>query len=844
MRQTLIRIGVGITAYIAALFIFSAILNRGTTDMTVELSPASYPVISFLSGDETYNITVGYRKERNVMLMKENITPLGENRSLAFQIRTYSQPIDEVAVQVRTKDGGRLIEDTEVKEIQKDGEIWNVYTSLKDLLETGEEYALTIRLTVDGIPLYYNTRVEWKEEVDVQTYLSFAHEFADKTFGEREEYVELKKYLESNSSGDNSDFAKIDIHSSLEQVAWGNLEVQRESDYESTLITAEKNVASLNQYYLVRIGEGSKAEHYRVKEFFRMKKGTDRMHLLEYERSMSRLVFEEDDIFFTDTVYLGIGNEDVDMKESEKGNILAFTHDGVLFVAQPKESRFARAFSYYDKSDYDKRPITEIPSVRILSVNEDGIVNFAVYGYIPRGMHEGETGLVVYTFDFMKNTLEERAFLSFKGSNEMLRANLDSLLYLNEAEELVFFLDGGIHQISLNGMDYKTLATDLTPESFCVNEDGTRAAWITKKEEIGATELRFMNFENMHFADIAAKSGELLMPEGFMKEDLVYGIAKKEDVSEDAFGNVFFPRYSVRIQTESGTVYKDYTKDGIYVTDLIFSDNMVTLKRSTKNEAGDFKPIDDDTVVDNSEDAVMKNRLERVVTENYETVSQIALASEYDVKKMQIMRPKINLYEGDREITVRSSDEYKCFYTFARGRIIGEWSEAADAVRQAYETNGFVMDERSEYVWRKMELPTKNQIMAIHETPVPEGSSSLAVCLETMMQLAGFSQDADTPLATGMTPVEIMEKYMADTEVLNLSGCQTDMLYYYLGRDIPVLALTGDMGGVLLIGYNSNEFVWMNPEKGTIYKLSKEETSRYFTGKNNMFITYYRTEGV
>ena len=70
------------------------------------------------------------------------------------------------------------------------------------------------------------------------------------------------------------------------------------------------------------------------------------------------------------------------------------------------------------------------------------------------------------------------------------------------------------------------------------------------------------------------------------------------------------------------------------------------------------------------------------------------------------------------------------------------------------------------------------------------------------------------------------------------------MLYYYLGRDIPVLALTGDMGGVLLIGYNSNEFVWMNPEKGTIYKLSKDETNRYFTGKNNMFITYYRTEGV
>ena len=842
MKQQFIKIGVGITAFIASLFLFSAILNRGTTDMTVELSPATYPVISFVSGDELYNTTTGYAKERNVMLMKENITPLGENRSLAFQIRTYSQPIENVSLQVRTKNGERLIEDTEVKQIEKEGDVWHVYTSLKDLLSDDEEYALTICLMIDGTPLYYNTRVEWKEEVDVQTYLSFAHEFTEDSFGEKEQYSNLKKYLESNSSGDNSDFAHVDIHSSLEQVAWGNLGVKRESKIETTLITAEKNIASLNQYYLVQVGEGSKAEHYRVKEFFRVKKGTDRMHLLEYERTMSRLVFEEDDIFFGDTIYLGIGDEDVQMSESEKGGLIAFTHDGVLFVADPKENRFARAFSYYDKSDYDKRPLMEVPKVEILSVSEDGLVDFAVYGYIPRGMHEGENGLVVYSFDFTKNTLEERLFLSYRGSSEMLCANLKNLLFLNDSSELVFFLDGGIHKVTLEGMEYETLAENLTPESFCVNESGNRGAWITKKDEIGAEEIRFMDFTNMHFSDIKAKSGEVILPEGFMKEDLVYGIAKKEDVSRDAFGNVFFPRYNVRIQTQSGTVYKDYEKEGLYVTDLVFAGRMVTLKRSRKNEDGSFTAVDDDTIVDNSGDEETRNQLQRVVTENYETVSQIVLSSEFDVKKLQVMRPKINLFEEEREVTVKTFEEGRVFYTFARGRILGVWSEAPDAVRQAYENNGFVLDERSEYIWQKMELPTKNQIMAVHETPVPDGSSSLAVSLETMMQLEGFSQDADVPLANGFTPAEILNKYMADTEVLNLSGCQTEILYYYLGRDIPVLALTGEQGGILLIGYNSSEFVWMNPEKGTIYKVSKDETADFFSKRGNLFITYYRTK--
>ena len=132
--------------------------------------------------------------------------------------------------------------------------------------------------------------------------------------------------------------------------------------------------------------------------------------------------------------------------------------------------------------------------------------------------------------------------------------------------------------------------------------------------------------------------------------------------------------------------------------------------------------------------------------------------------------------------------------------------------------------------------------MAIHEAGIPDGSSSLAVSLETMMQLEGFSQDADAPLANRSTPAEILKKYMVDTEVINLSGCQTEILYYYLGRDIPVLALTGEQGGILLIGYNSSEFVWMNPEKGTIYKVSKDETATYFSNRGNLFITYYRTK--
>ena len=134
MKSLLIKTGVGIISFIAALMVFGNVLNKGNTDMTIEMARSSFPEISFLSGNEVYNPTVGYTSRRNAAFSKENITPLGENRSVAFEIRPYGNRIDAVFLEVRSSDGSRLIEDSEVKNISQEDGRYYVYTSLKDLL--------------------------------------------------------------------------------------------------------------------------------------------------------------------------------------------------------------------------------------------------------------------------------------------------------------------------------------------------------------------------------------------------------------------------------------------------------------------------------------------------------------------------------------------------------------------------------------------------------------------------------------------------------------------------------------------------------------------------------------
>lgn len=837
MKQFLIKFAVGIVSFIAALIIFGNLLNRGTTDMTVEMSEARLPVISFVSGNELYNPTFGYRERRDVMLLKNTITPLGENRSLAFSIECFGQQIEAIRMEVRTKEADRLIEDTEIKDFEKDGDYIHVYSSLKDLLDKGEEYALTICLTIDGREYYYDARVEQREEVDVQTFLAFTHEFTDLSFGEKEEYSQLKKYLESNSSGDNSDFGFVNIHSSLDQVAWGNLPAEREGDFYTNLLAVQKDSASLKQYYYVRIGEGKDAEHYRVEEFFRIRRGTDRMHLLEYERSASRLFFEEDDVFFGDTLYLGIDDGSVCLTESSEGNILAMVKDSSLFVANPSENRFARAFSYYNKENFKERPMTDLPELKVFSAGNDGKVVFAAAGYIPRGIHEGESGLVLYVFDLKKNTLEEKCFIPYKGSTLLLKANLSNLLYCNSNGQFFFFLEGSIYRMDSETLEVKVIAEGLSMEDFCINESGSMAAWVVSGDRRGADEILLENLETENLVTIKAGAGEKIMPQGFMRDDLVYGIAEVGDISVDAFGNLLFPMYSIKIQTEDGTVHKEYAQEGIYVTDCVFEGNLLTLSRTVKNEDGSFKETSPDTIVDNTPEKAMKNRIEMPVTENYETVYQLVLTKEFDKKTLQIMHPKMILFEENREFEVeKTGEEY--YLSFAKGRITGIWEEEADAVREAFAENGYVINSTSDYIWEKKDYLLKNQIMAIRETSVPEGSSSLAVSLETLMQFEGFSQDADKDLADGKSPVDIMRKYMPDRNALNLTGCPPGILYYYLNRDIPVLVMFEDGSGILLTGYNSGEYVWMDPAKGTLYKVSKSESERIFEKNGNRYFTY------
>ncbi|MBQ3517004.1 MAG: hypothetical protein IJA29_07240, partial [Lachnospiraceae bacterium] len=229
-KKTIKTVVVTVTFFLM-LFLFSVLLNRDNTGMTMEMAEATYPTVSIQNNARLINRMQGYAKPMDTSYMRESITPLEKGRSLSVYIEKYGREITGLAYEVRSIDGERLIESTELTNYVEKKDYITTSFSLKDLIETNQEYTLIILLSTDsGEVIRYYTRIIQAYDYKASEKLAFAFDFSNKTFAESPENEELITYLESDATGDNTNYRHVNIHSSFDQITWGDLEVVKETE--------------------------------------------------------------------------------------------------------------------------------------------------------------------------------------------------------------------------------------------------------------------------------------------------------------------------------------------------------------------------------------------------------------------------------------------------------------------------------------------------------------------------------------------------------------------------------------------------------------------------------------
>lgn len=843
MKKNIIKIVYLAAVFVIALLATSAVMNKGNTDMTTEMGKATFPLVTMQIDKYPVNYLHGYAQTMDTSYLRDTLLPIGDDRKVSFSIQTYGMEMEHLAFEVRSINGTRLVESTEIENYEQTGDTLSCTITLKDLINADEEYMLVLLVKPTGQEtIRYYTRIVQSEEMHVQEKLEYVLDFHNRTFN-REAAADLTKYLESNAEGDNTTLQKVNIHSSFQQVTWGDLQAEPVTDVIVNIKELAEQTGSFQLEYMVQVRDGKEKKLYQVEEFFRIRYTSERMYLLDYDRQMTQFFDVKEDIFANDKIMLGIVDTQVEMQESDGGNVFAFEVSNQLYSYNVTDEKLAKLFSFYDEADVkDIRSGYNHHQIKILNVDEAGNVDFLVYGYMNRGRHEGEVGVSYYSYISTANTVEEHIFIPYDRSYEMLELDIQELAYVNNAGICYLMLEGNVYAIDLNSRNYSVLASGLTEEEFAVSKSNQMLVWQEGGDRYSSTKLRLLNLGTGKEKEISAGPREYIALLGFMEEDLIYGLVKADNIVRDSSNVITFPMYCLKIQSENGDLLKTYREEGIYVVDSAIAANQITLSRvKWDEEMQNYVSVADDQIMSTEKAQEGHNTIESVVIDKYETIVEIAVKEEVDAKTVKILTPREVLFEGNREISLQASEiTEKRFYVYGKNGIEGTFTHPGKAVNYAYEVAGVVVNDNGDYVWKRSARSTRNQIMAIEGEAVSEQTTSLSVCLDTILQLEGVSKHTQYMLDQGKTIKSILEDSLKDVQVLDLTGCSLDAVLYYVNMDIPVLATLQDGNAVLIVGFNELNIVLMDPQTGTVYKKGMNDSTQWLEENGNNFMTYVR----
>ena len=839
MKKTIFKILAALFSFSLAVLISSYFMNKSNVNTTQTMKAATLPVVTMNVGGTDVNTLYGYTMDFDEALFRENITPLDDNRGVSFRVSKYGNVIKGLTVKLRSINGDRLIESIDITDYEEDNFFLEAVVNFKGLIDEYTEYSLSIELLLSNSQtVVYHTRV-----IDAPLYcarekLQFVKDFHEKE-GDVFSNEALKDYMESNYTGDNTTLQFVNIHSSMKQLAFGNLNMEEISDLQITFKELNVETAVFTIDYVAKNTDGEDEYRYFVEEYYRIKYAGETMYLLDYEREMN-CISDKNSLGFTDSIIrLGITDPEIEFAESEDGNVFAFVNENALYSFDIAENKLALLFCFYDEDNFDERTIHDENKIKILSVDEAGNVSFIVYGYMNRGTYEGMVGMTYYEYNGVTNVIDEKFFISSEKTPEMLMSDIDEISYQNKNGRFYCMIDRTIYAIDIETNEINVIVRDLEENMYTVSESREMLVWVEGNDVNSSESINVCNLNTRQINKISAPEGEYIKPLAFIGEDLIYGLAQKDDIITDRAGRTTFPMYCFKIQNEYGELMKIYENNGVYITNVSVKDNLISIERVVKNEGEELSYIsyESDYITNNTIEGDSLNTVEIVVNGDYEKILQIRLYKDKDGAVI-FLNPEQVIYEGSKELSLDSSETTKKhYYVYYKGHLQKISTKPSEAVKEADSNYGTVLNDEGFYVWYRANRDYRNQIMDLSIDVTDEEKNNIAFCLDHMLEYEGIIRNSEYLLSKGETILSILEEALEDYDVLDLTGTGLDSVLYYVNRDIPVLVLLDEGKAYLIIGYNQLSIVILDPAGGW-YKIGINEAEKMFEETGNQFITY------
>lgn len=788
------------------------LMNNETTDDRSDMNDAVLPEVMVQFGDVLTNRMYGYRQPMEADFVRDSVTPLDTTKKLTLVVNPYVTKVRNLSYEIRTSDGSKVMENRTIKSLEtgSDGYLRTEIEISSGLL-MNQEYSLQITLSTNHGDAYYYTRVVSRSATYTEQYAKFADDFVQMSL-DKTQADNLAAYLETSDSASSRNFAGLNINSPLADISWGNLNPQLSKAGIPVIKDINETTASISiEYEISAQNENGNTEYYLVTDFYRMRYDETRIRLLDFKRSASEIFDPSLSVISNSGLLLGVRSKDVDYLTNEDGSVTAFTQNGDLWSYVPDTGKFVEIFTFRRDTESDFRDARVEHDIKLLSVENNGDVDFMVYGYMNRGAHEGYSGVGIYHYNNDQGAIEEQVFIPCTESFEFLQEDLGTLSYVNQSGQLFIMIAGNLYQINIDENTYEVLADHIDSDDFGVSVTNAHAAWKSESGDY-AGQIEFIDFDTMERRRIAPEASQKLGLLGFMNEDLIYGIVLDGDTLPNATGYMIDGITTFRIEGFDGTVKKEYHQDGLYVAGVTVGTTLMEFTLVQKS--GDiYKGVKKDNIMNNSTAATDKTSVEQTSSSRQGVIVRLTFEDSPSSEEPLILYAKVrNAGEKVVDIQVDKSSVEEVYYVYAGGGLDSVWTDPAKAVQRADKQTGVVLNRAQQYVWERGNMKTQ---ITLNTTDIPE------------------------IIRTASLDVQNLQNGLGDSaKVTDLTGCSLENVLYEVSAQRAVIARTGSDSSVVIVGYDQYNTYLLDPSTGEVKPYGMNDSTALFKNAGNMFITY------
>lgn len=847
------RILILLAVFFGALYYFSGnyLVVRSfelSTD-TTEMAEATLPNISLVVEDEEINRLYGYTSNLDWELNRETITPLGTDKSFIVRIEENEMTVRRLKYELFDVTNGSMLDSGTISALTsekeaKEGEkpVKTAKIKLNAELNEGAEYSVKITLvTSNSKRVYYYTRVKLYKNGHLSEKLDYVRWFRESALNKiNQESVE--KNLETKSNADTSTFAHTDIHSSWKMVSWGELQPQMIAELPPTITDFYEGTASVVLSYLIQMDAGSGTEQYMVREAFRFLYTDIRTYLYNYEREVEAIYDVGHTSLSKDDLKLGItADTDMEILSTQNAEYTAFVRNRELWNYDREENTMIRVFSFRDE-EAELMELYDAHNIKLLSLNPNGNMDFLVYGYMNRGEYEGRVGIILYRYYREENRIEEQMYIPVNTTYQLLKGEVNEFVYMNSYDVLYFTIYNTIYSYNLTTKSLRQLATEVPAERVVFLEELKHVVWQRDAKERASDVLTVLDLESGTTREIVAGEDEVLRLLGKIDTNLVYGYARKAELARNFDGTVTVPMYRVVIADLEGTVFKEYSQQGFYVTEAEFEENVIYLTRVKRADTIEpsYLAAAPDAIQNRKNVSTPSVHITGRVTELAKTEYYITFPGNVSIDELpKVETPPFTVLSKDPTVRITPAENFpEQYMTYSFGRVVICSQDAVDAIHRANadENVGAVIDSTGKVIWERGVKANRTTIAGISPV-VSAGQNGLQAALKMIFAYEGFDIDTSGITFENKSVSEWMEQFLK-VSALELKGASLDEVLYYVYKKYPVIALPGEDKVLLITGYDQTSVELMDPLYGTSQKIEKEEAEELFEDSGNVFFTY------